>query len=440
MALLARLLERTHRRVVLLIRGSSQAESDARLEEVMASVFDAPGRYAGRVEAVCGDLTATGLGLGAEREWIAEEVGEIIHCAAAVAFDLSLPESRAINVEGTRRILELAERCASRGDGLRRMTYVSTAYVAGDRRGRAWESELDVGQGFHNAYEQSKHEAERLVFSRREQFPVTVVRPSIVVGERGTGWTTSFNVIYGPLRAFAAGTYPVVPGRPGAVIDIVTVDHVADAILALSASSAAAGGTFHIVGGEQATTLGELARLAARRFQRRAPWLVPPRIYRSLIHPLMLRRGDEASRRRLKRSEVYFPYFSLDLRFDDHGARTLLDPLGIRAAPIGEYFDSMIDFAEAARWGRAPIGRARASSGRAALASGVAREAERGVGRDVWSDLEHDLGVRPERHILRPPVPAATVYEGDHAVAGAGGKGREPRPGQRLSPRAEELG
>ena len=160
------------------------------------------------------------------------------------------------------------------------------------------------------------------MWSRRERLPVTIVRPSIVVGERGTGWTASFNVVYGPLRAFASGTYPVIPGRRDAVLDIVTVDHVADAILALAASPAAAGRTFHVVGGEQATTLGELVRLAARRFDRRGPRFVPPRIYRSVLHPLILRRADPSTRGRLVRSEVYFPYFSLDLRFDDHRARS----------------------------------------------------------------------------------------------------------------------
>jgi thioester reductase-like protein len=364
MAVLARLLEQTDRDVVVLVRAGSGLQADARLDAVLASILDAPGRHRGRVRAVCGDLTAPGLGLGAARERIAEEVREIVHAAASVAFDLSLVESRSINVAGTRRVLELAEVCAARGEGLRRMTYVSTAYVAGDRRGRAQETELDVGQGFRNAYEQSKLEAERLVWSARERMPVTVVRPSIVVGERGTGWTTSFNVVYGPLRAFANGTYPVLPGRRDAVLDIVTVDHVADAIIALAASPAAAGGTFHVVGGEQATTLGELARLASRRFGRRAPRFVPPGIYRSVLHPLILRRADPNTRRRLVRSEVYFPYFSLDLRFDDRRARGLLDPLGIRATPVGEYFDTLIDFAEAAGWGRTPIDRARAGAPR----------------------------------------------------------------------------
>ena len=365
MAVLSRILERTNRRVAVLVRAASQSDARARLDAVMRSMFDAPGRYRGRVTAVCGDLTAPGLGLGADREAIAEEVREIVHGAASVAFDQSLPESRSINVDGTRRVLDLAEECAGRGDGLRRMTYVSTAYVAGDRRGCAQETELDVGQGFRNSYEKSKHEAESLVWSRHEQFPVTVVRPSIVVGDRRTGWTASFNVIYGPLRAFAAGTYRVVPGRRGAVVDVVTVDHVADAILALTESPAAANGTFHIVGGEHATTLGELARLAAQRFDRRPPRLVAPRVYRSVLHPLILRRADPKTRRRLERSEVYFPYFSLDLRFDDRRARELLEPLDIRAVPIGEYFDALIDFAEAARWGRVPIGRARARALRA---------------------------------------------------------------------------
>lgn len=364
MAVLARLLEDGDRDVVALVRAGSPAQANARLNAVLGSVCDAPERHRGRVRAVCGDLTAPDLGLGRDREWVAEEVGEIIHGAASVAFDLPLAEARSINVEGTRRVLDLAEDCVARGGGLRRMTYVSTAYVAGDRRGLAGEAELDLGQGFRNAYEQSKHEAERVVCGRRDRLPVTIVRPSIVVGDRGTGWTASFNVVYGPLRAFACGTYPVIPGRRDAVLDVVTVDYVADAILALAASPAADGGTFHVVAGDQATTLGEFAGLAARRFDRRAPHLVPLRIYRSVLHPLIVRRADPRARRRLVRSEVYFPYFSLDLRFDDHRARELLNPLGIRAAPVREYFDTLIDFAEAAEWGRTPIGRARAGAHR----------------------------------------------------------------------------
>jgi hypothetical protein len=135
------------------------------------------------------------------------------------------------------------------------------------------------------------------------------------------------------------------------------VDYVADAILALTGSSAAEGRTFHVVSGEQASTLYELTQLAARRFERRAPRLIWPRLYRSVLHPFMLHRADPAMRRRMRRNEAYFPYLSLDLRFDDRGARELLEPMGIRATPITECFETLMDFAEAARWGREPIAR-----------------------------------------------------------------------------------
>ena len=50
------------------------------------------------------------------------------------------------------------------------------------------------------------------------------------MGERGSGWTSSFNVLYGPLEAFARGAFPAVPARESAPVDIVPVDYVAAAV------------------------------------------------------------------------------------------------------------------------------------------------------------------------------------------------------------------
>jgi thioester reductase-like protein len=360
-AVLHRLLERTGRPVHALVRAPDQDAADARLRDVLQALYDDPDRHANRVHAVPGDLTERGLGLSdARRDAIAVEVDEIVHCGASVSFALGLRESRAINVAGTARVLGLAEDCAEQG-GLRRMTSVSTAYVAGDRRGTAAEDELDVGQGFRNAYEQSKHEAETMVRSHMDRLPLTIVRPSIVVGERDTGWTSSFNVIYGPLRAFASGAYPVLPGRREAPIDVVTVDYVADAILALSGAPEARGGTYHVVAGDRASTLGELGEMAAERFGQRMPRLLPPGLYRRLVHPFVLRSASRRARRALEHSEVYFPYFSLGVHFDDRRARALLEPRGLRPASMSQHFDAMVDFAEAARWGKNPISRAQAA-------------------------------------------------------------------------------
>jgi thioester reductase-like protein len=360
-AVLARLLERTDRHIHALVRAENQENADARVRGVLAALYDDVDRYAHRVHAVPGDLVEPDLGLSPEtRDRVAAEVDEILHCGASVSFELPLRESRAINVAGTARTLGLAEACQHRG-GLRRMTYVSTAYVAGTRGGEVREDELEAGQRFHNPYEQSKHEAEAMVRGHQDKLPITIARPSIVVGERGTGWTSSFNVVYGPLRAFASGAFAVLPGRRGAIVDVVTVDYVADAILALAAAPEAEGDTYHVVAGDQAATLGELGELAAERFDQPMPRLLPWPVYRRLVHPFVLRRASPGTRRALKRSEMFFPYFSLSVHFDDRRARALLDPLGIRPVAMSDHFDALIDFAEAARWGRNPISRARAA-------------------------------------------------------------------------------
>ena len=109
MELLARLLEDTDRRVWAPVRAGSDAEACERVRATLSSLVDDPDAYDGRVIALAADLEAPGLGLAdAQRAELAEQVDEIIHCAASVFFTLPLERARAINVEGTRRVLELA--------------------------------------------------------------------------------------------------------------------------------------------------------------------------------------------------------------------------------------------------------------------------------------------------------------------------------------------
>ena len=90
-----------------------------------------------------------------------------------------------------------------------------------------------------------------------------MLRPSIIVGERESGWTASFNVLYWPLRAFSRGAYAALPARGDAPVDVVPVDYVADAIFALSQAPEAEGATFHLTAGAHASSVGELVELAA---------------------------------------------------------------------------------------------------------------------------------------------------------------------------------
>jgi long-chain acyl-CoA synthetase len=359
--LLVRWLERTDRDVVALVRAPSAAAASDRLDATLHGLTADADAYRDRVQAVAADVTAPGLGLTArEADALAERVDTVVHCAASVNFEMALPEARAINVEGTRRVLALAAHCARRGDGLRRYGHVSTAYVAGARRGVAAEDDLDCGAPFNNAYERSKAEAERHVRAAAAELPVQVYRPSIVVGDSGTGWTSAFNVLYAPLRAFAMGAFPIIPARRSAPVDVVPVDYVADAVLALAEGDDGVGETFHLVAGERASTVGELIALGQAELGGSPPRVVAPVLWR-LAAPLLRRRMPTRTRLVLERSDAYFPYFATRVRFDARRAQARLAPAGIRPPALPEYFDRLIRFARAARWGRKPVPRARAA-------------------------------------------------------------------------------
>jgi thioester reductase-like protein len=362
MELLVRYLERTERDVFVLVRGASDRQAAIRVRRMLLGLFGAGHPYARRVVPVCGDVTRAELGFDDRRDWIAERVNEVVHCAASVSFELGLRASRTIDVRGTRRVLEFAEHCATRG-GLRRFSHVSTAFVAGEHVGCFSEDDLDVGQRFRNAYEQSKCEAELLVQRWRARLPITVLRPSIIVGERDSGWTASFNGLYRPMRAFSRGACTVLPARATTPVDVVSVDYVADAIFALAGSPEAEGATFHLTAGGHTSSVGELASLASRAFDRPAPWLIEPLVYRYVVRPLLVRSaGEERLCRTLERSEIFFPYFSTRARYDNRRARVALRPTGIATTPLPDYFEQLVEFALAADWGRRPIPRA-ASNG-----------------------------------------------------------------------------
>lgn len=333
MEVLARLVEAGDRQVVALVRPGAEATAAERLDAVLAQLWRDPEPYRDRVRAVAGDVTRPGLGIEPEqRAALAEEVGAVLHCAASISFDLPLDEARAINVEGTREVIGFARECKTLGR-LERFLHVSTAYVSGKHGGTFGEGELDAGQDFRNTYEQTKWEAEHIVLEADDLAPA-IARPSIVMGESDTGWTPAFNVLYWPLRAFSRGLFDEIPALPAAHVDIVPVDYVADALVHLLDSDE--GGVFNLVAGRDAPFANELVELACDRFGRPRPEVVPS---------VAEETGDD-------HGAVYLPYFDMEILFDDSRARATLDPAGIRAPRLPDYFGTLIDYAEAVRWGK----------------------------------------------------------------------------------------
>ncbi|HEX3874607.1 MAG TPA: SDR family oxidoreductase [Solirubrobacteraceae bacterium] len=342
MEVLVRLLEQPDTEVIALVRAPDQEGADARIRTVLGQLYDTPpADAAGRVRGVPGDVTSADLGLsGDDRRSILANASRIVHCAASISFELPLDQQRAINVEGTKRVLQLA----SEMPNLTRHVHVSTAYVGGRHRGTFNEGDLDVGQTFRNSYEQSKYESELEV--RAADLPIVTARPSIVVGDRYSGWTPAFNVIYWPLRAFARGMLEEVPADPDGIIDVVPIDYVSDALIHLLDHSEI-GGAINLVAGRHAITNAQLIELACREMNRPAPRII-------------------ANAEMIEQASAYLPYFDVATRFDDRRAVEMLEPAGIVMDELEKYFQPILGYAQLARWGKTPLTRQGAMLARAA--------------------------------------------------------------------------
>lgn len=336
---LARLIERDRDDVVVLVRASDDDAARARLDGVLARLYDEPPAGAARVSVVRGDLLEPGLGLSVEdRDRLVASVDRIVHCAASISFDLPLADARDVNVRGVERVIELAREIASEGS-LRRLVHVSTAYVSGRHAGAFGEDDLDVGQEFRNTYERSKNEAERLLRAAAVSgdLPLAVARPSIVVGHSVSGWTSAFNVLYWPMRAFERGLLQEVPAREDSIVDFVPVDYVTDGLLALLDDDTALG-TYNLVAGELALSAGDLVALHASLTGREPVRFVDV--------------GGDGDGGLPAGAETFAPYFDVRCRFADGRARRLLTSAGIEKPDPREYLGRLISYAQASSWGK----------------------------------------------------------------------------------------
>ncbi len=342
------LLERQpHARLALLIRDSHGKSGQQRADAIV------PPEARTRVLVFSGDVGKPNCGLDpAALQLLSAETTRIIHCAATVRFDHSLDEARNINVEGTRRILDFAAGVRN----LKSLAYVGTAYVAGERTNLVREDELDVGQRYRNSYEKTKAEAEALVRSRFSALPIVILRPSIIVGDSRTGATSSFKMMYWPLKIYARRLWRTVPGFPDAVLDIVPVDFVASAVAQLVFDDAAHGSAVHLCAGPKGSaTIQQIAHRAMEYFKAPEPRFVNPRLFFAALRPLLFLSLWGRKRRVLVDGKVYRDYFTMRMQFDTSNAERLLRPSGIVAPPVMDYLDRLFQYCVASDWGRKPV-------------------------------------------------------------------------------------
>jgi len=316
--IIKRLLETTNDKLFLLIRRRQRLSHWDRARKMLKDWgFDSA--LGTRVHVLEGDVTEPQLGLqDYEIDHLQNEVTHFYHIAALTALNGSEEDCYRVNLEGTRHALDVAW-CFRNQGKLERFFYFSTAYVAGSLQDYiSKEDELPKEPAFANYYESSKYNAEKNIrAAMMEGLPATIFRPSIVVGDSKTGQVSEFNVIYPFMKLFACGMLSQLPAHPEHAFNIVPIDFVVEASLALSQMDDTLGKTYHLVS-DKPPQIGMLIEMKDKEFPQF------PEI--ELVNP------DEFSKENLdpmQKSiyamlEPYLGYLTGELRFDTANTRKAL--------------------------------------------------------------------------------------------------------------------
>jgi fatty acyl-CoA reductase len=297
---------------------------------IFAEVVDA----AGGVEQLMADRVAVVEGDLADLPALPTDIDAVVHCAGDVSFDPPVDEGFTTNVVGVRDLLDRIDEAQAVSGRDIHYVHISTAYVAGRRRGSIPEApvehdvdldtELAWGLGQHRTVEDRSREAELLTKERKkaekehsraglltaarateaarkqwvkdelvrigterarslgwtdcytftkamgervvERWAVgqsggpshraSIVRPSIIESalERPhVGWIEGFKMAEPLILAYGRGELPEFPAAPDTIVDIVPVDHVVSAIVAVLAHppEPAEVGYFHVSSGNR---------------------------------------------------------------------------------------------------------------------------------------------------------------------------------------------
>jgi thioester reductase-like protein len=340
-------------RVSVLVRDAGDVRAADRIREIVDFWSEALGCCLPRPTVVGGDIREEGLGLtAADRRWLAVSCDAVIHSAANLSFRLTADgEPWATNFAGTQRLLDLCLRL-----GITEFHHVSTAFVCGESNGIVFEDSVERGQRFHNPYEESKYEAERLI-GQATDIRSTVYRPSVIVGDSVTGHTSNYHGIYRFMEFAARLSTPIVqtdgsttsrrrldlrlPFTGDEPRNLVPVDWVAQAIIRLVMRPECHGRNYHLVS------------------SRPTPARLIEEVAQSVLNLEGIRfAGGEAviDRSPLERLffehlEEYAPYHRGDPSFDCRHLSAALPDLP--APPVDrELLRRLVVFARDNRWGR----------------------------------------------------------------------------------------
>lgn len=250
--------------IYLLLRAKDGLEPPQRLDQLLSSQIFLPLKRENpnsltRVIPISGDVTLPGLGLNqTDTNILISNVSVVFHCAATVKFDEPFKKSILINVEGTRRIIELCHKMIR----LSALIHVSTAYCFCYRSEieevvytesispqkviemTEWMDEELLSsiipkllKGRPSNYHYTKALAENLLMQESNSLPVAIIRPSIITAawrEPIPGWVDNYNGPSGFIVATGKGILRTMLVNRNIGADVIPVDLVVNLMITVS--------------------------------------------------------------------------------------------------------------------------------------------------------------------------------------------------------------
>jgi NAD(P)-dependent dehydrogenase (short-subunit alcohol dehydrogenase family) len=344
--LVRKLLERRGAIVYFLVR----EESLAKVDELLAWW----GVDRSRAIPITGNLTQPGLGLSdADRQRLTGQVRHLFHLAAV--YDLAADEvsQQVANVEGTKRVVELANAL-----GAQCFHHMSSIVAAGLFEGIFREDMFEEAENLEHPYFRTKHDAERIV---REtcRVPWRIYRPGIVVGDSRTGEIDKIDgpyYFFKPIQKLRRLLPPWMPtvGLEGGRINLVPVDFVVSAIDHIAHQRGLDGKCFHLVDPHphrvgdvfaifaKAAHAPEMAmRVNAALFE-----FIPVQVRNALLALTPVQRIRRAMMQDLGLPEGILTFVNYPTRFDSREAQAALAGSGIEVPPLETYAWRLWDYWE----------------------------------------------------------------------------------------------
>ncbi|MBM4320017.1 MAG: epimerase [Deltaproteobacteria bacterium] len=335
MRMIRRLLADPRYAQVLMLVDELQARE---LEELIASL---PLEDGARIVPFYGKEGCMDLGLaGSEVQRLTEEVTSFWHLSAADWPDMEAALEAQPLVEGVRELLAIAREARR----LERLCYFSSAFVSGRRQGVILEEELEMGQRFRSPCEEVRYRAELEVAQAVEELPITIFRPTIVVGDSRTGELDRLGVTCSVVDSLVHGLREAtsLPGGGEWPLHLVPVDFVIEAAFTIAHLPEGARRTFHLADPNPLPTR-RVVELVTHQLQRRGQSRsLTARLARTLGE-LPWMQGRAVGPRNL------LEYFDQPVYYRTANLLAILNNMPLRCPPFEDYAEVLVEHVRSAR-------------------------------------------------------------------------------------------